>query len=355
MRGITENHPLLPAESTSPPRHRRTAMANVATMCLLLLDGASMWFRSYYGLPTSITAPDGRPVNAVRGFFDAMSTVITRHQPRRLVVCLDLDWRPQWRVDLIASYKAHRVSPGPVQLGGPDQSNAEEVPDELAPQVDMIALVLDAFGIPTAGAPGYEADDVLGTLAAQERDDPVVVVSGDRDLLQVVADDPVPVRVLYLGRGLAKATLYGPAEVAEQFCLPTDRAGAAYAELALLRGDPSDGLPGVAGIGEKTAARLLTQYGSLTQILAAADDPNSSLAKGLQKKLLNANAYLAAADSVVRVATSAPVTFSTATDALPSTPANPGRLAELVDQLGIGSSLTRLQNTLNALPHTDLR
>ena len=139
----------------------------------------------------------------------------------------------------------------------------------------MIMELLDAFGIATGGAPGFEADDVLGTLAAQERHDPVVVVSGDRDLLQVVTDDPVPVRVLYIGRGLAKATLFGPAEVAERYGLPAGRAGAAYAELALLRGDPSDGLPGVAGIGEKTAAGLLSRHGSLDDILASAEDPKS--------------------------------------------------------------------------------
>ncbi|TFX55244.1 flap endonuclease, partial [Escherichia coli] len=137
------------------------------------------------------------------------------------------------------------------------QPDVEEVPDELTPQVDMIMELLDAFGIAMAGAPGFEADDVLGTLATRERRDPVIVVSGDRDLLQGVADDPVPVRVLYLGRGLAKATLFGPAEVAERYGLPAHRAGAAYAELALLRGDPSDGLPGVPGVGEKTAATLL--------------------------------------------------------------------------------------------------
>jgi len=170
-----------------------------------------MWFRSFFGVPSSITAPDGRPVNAVRGFFDAVATVITQHRPGRLVVCLDLDWRPQWRVDLIPSYKAHRVEE---ETTG-DEPDVEEVPDDLTPQVDMIMELLDAFGIATGGAPGFKADDVLGTLAAQERRDPVVVVSGDRDLLQVVTDDPVPVRVLYIGRGLAKATLFGPAEVAE--------------------------------------------------------------------------------------------------------------------------------------------
>lgn len=313
---------------------------------LVLLDGASMWFRSYFGVPSSITAPDGRPVNAVRGFIDSMAVVITQQRPGRLVVCLDLDWRPQFRVDLIGSYKAHRVAE-PEPAGEPD---VEEVPDDLTPQIDMIMELLDAFGIPTAGAAGFEADDVLGTLAAQERHDPVVVVSGDRDLLQVVSDDPVPVRVLYLGRGLTKATLFGPAEVAERYCVPEHRAGAAYAELALLRGDPSDGLPGVPGIGEKTAATLLAQHGSLEQILAAVHDPESTMAKGLRGKLLGATNYIDAAGQVVRVATDAPVSLSTPTDALPLAAADPQRTARLATELGVGSSIARLQKALDALP-----
>ncbi|OMC52687.1 5'-3' exonuclease [Mycobacterium sp. IS-836] len=313
---------------------------------VLLLDGASMWFRSYFGVPSSITAPDGRPVNAVRGFIDSMAVVITQQRPARLAVCLDLDWRPQFRVDLIPSYKAHRVAE-PEPPGEPD---IEEVPDDLTPQIDMIMELLDAFGIPTAGAEGFEADDVLGTLAARERRDPVVVVSGDRDLLQVVADDPVPVRVLYLGRGLSKATLFGPAEVAEQYGVPADRAGAAYAELALMRGDPSDGLPGVPGVGEKTAATLLAQHGSLERILAAAQDPKSKMAKGLRAKLLGAIDYIEAAGHVVRVATDAPVNLSTPTDELPLAAAHPKRTAELATELGVGSSIGRLQKALDGLP-----
>lgn len=313
---------------------------------LLLLDGPSMWFRSYFGVPSSITAPDGRPVNAVRGFLDSLAVVITQQRPGRLVVCLDLDWRPQFRVDLIPSYKAHRVAHDE-PAGEPD---LEEVPDELTPQVDMIMDLLDAFGIPTAGATGFEADDVLGTLAARESRDPVVVVSGDRDLMQVVSDDPVQVRVLYLGRGMAKASLFGPAEVAEQYGVPRDRAGAAYAELALLRGDPSDGLPGVPGIGEKTAATLLAQHGSLAGILAAAHDPKSKMARGLRAKLLAATDYIDAAGRVVRVVTDAPVTLSTPTDALPLIAADPNRTAELATGLGVGSSIARLQKALDRLP-----
>ena len=305
-----------------------------------------MWFRAFHGVPSSITTPDGKPVNALRGFIDAVAAVITRERPGRLVVCDDWDWRPQWRVDLVPSYKAHRVAE-PNPDGEPD---IEEVPDELTPQVEWILEILDAFGIPTAGAAQHEADDVLGTLAARERRDPVVVVSGDRDLLQVVADKPVPVRVLYLGRGLANATLLGPAEVAERYGVPADRAGPAYAELALLRGDPSDGLPGAAGIGEKTASTLLSQYGSLENIMAAADDPKSKLSKAFRKKLLASRDYLDTAGPVVRVATDAPVKLSTKTDALPLAAAHPRKVADLAKRYGVGSSIGRLQKALDGLP-----
>lgn len=314
---------------------------------ILLLDGASMWFRSYFGVPSSIKAPDGRPVNAVRGFLDSVATLVTRERPRRLVVCRDDDWRPQWRVDLVPSYKAHRVEE-PQPDGIPD---VEEVPDDLTPQVDMIMALLDAFGIVTAGAPGFEADDVLGTLATREQHDPVVVVSGDRDLLQLVRDEPAPaVRVLYIGRGLAKATKFGPEEVSEVYGVPIDRAGPAYAELALLRGDPSDGLPGVAGIGEKTAATLLARHGSLQGIQAAAEDPKSSLSKAHRAKLLAAADYISAAEPVVRVATDAPVTLSGATDELPLAASDPARVAELAAAYGVTSSISRLQTALDRLP-----
>lgn len=170
---------------------------------LLLLDGASLWFRAFHGVPDSITAPDGRSVNAVRGFTDMVASLITRHSPSRIAVCLDLDWRPQFRVDAIPTYKTHRLAPQGAA------TNTEEVPDLLTPQVAMIMDILAAAGIATAGAEGLEADDVLGTLATTETEDDVVVVSGDRDLLQLAGDDKVSVRVLYVGRGLAKAELFG--------------------------------------------------------------------------------------------------------------------------------------------------
>jgi 5'-3' exonuclease len=305
-----------------------------------------MWFRSYFGVPSSITSPDGRPVNALRGFLDSVATLVTTHRPARLVVCLDLDWRPQWRVDLVPSYKAHRVEE--VQADEPD---VEQVPDELTPQVDMIMAMLDAFGITTAGAVGYEADDVLGTLATRERTDPVIVVSGDRDLLQLVGDEHVAVRVFYIGRGLTKAVLYGPAEVAETYGVPVGRAGPAYAELALLRGDPSDGLPGVPGIGEKTAATLLAQHGSLEAILAAANDPKSKMPTAQRKKLLGAADYITAAIPVVQVAHDAPVRMSNESDALPLSARHPRQVAELAAEYGVVSSVGRLQKALDALPN----
>lgn len=305
---------------------------------LLVLDGASLWFRAYFALPESVTAPDGRPVNAVRGFTDMVAALVTRHQPSRLAVCLDLDWRPQFRVDAIPTYKAHRVA---------EESDGayEEVPDTLTPQVDMIMDVLDAFGIATAGAEGLEADDVLGTLAAQERDDPVIVVSGDRDLLQVVSDDPVPVRVLYVVRGLAKAELFGPQEVADKYGVPAHRAGPAYAELATLRGDASDGLPGVRGIGEKTASTLLGRFGSLEALRAAVTDLDSEMSQGVRAKMIAAADYLDAALPVVRVVTDAHISMSRA-DTLPAEPADSDRLAALADELGIHNSVKRLTEAL---------
>ncbi|USI88384.1 5'-3' exonuclease [Rhodococcus pyridinivorans] len=301
---------------------------------LMLLDGASLWFRAFHAIPEKVTAPDGSPVNAVRGFVDMVASLIRTHRPTRLVVCLDLDWRPAFRVAAIPSYKAHRVATG-------SDGTVEEVPPALLPQVPVILDVLAAAGIATGGAAGFEADDVLGTLAARETTDRVIVVSGDRDLLQVVADSPVPVRVLYAGRGLAKAELFDPALVAERYGVPGERAGAAYAELAVLRGDPSDGLPGVKGVGEKTAASLLQQYGSLDAVRAAAVDESSSMAKGMRVKLAAAADYLDAALPVVRVATDADVDLSRS-DVLPAAPAAPEQLTALAQRWGLERPVSAL-------------
>ncbi|MCX6464133.1 MAG: 5'-3' exonuclease [Pseudonocardiales bacterium] len=313
----------------------------------MLLDAASLYFRAFYGVPESITAPDGTPVNAVRGFTDMVSRLVTEHRPTRLVACLDLDWRPAFRVEALPSYKAHRVP------GEPDVAPAgvpEEVPDTLAPQVPVLLEVLAAAGIATAGAEGYEADDVIGTLAATEREDPVLAVSGDRDLMQIVADTgdgaPVPVRLLYVGRGLAKAEMLGPMEVAEKYGVPRARAGAAYAEMAMLRGDPSDGLPGVPGIGAKTAATLVGRFGSWDELRGAVTDRHDTrLTAPVRTKLAAAAPYLAVVEPVVRVAVDADVRLDRP-DTLPSEPADPAALDALAERWGIGGSVERLRAAL---------
>ncbi|WP_228001269.1 5'-3' exonuclease [Nocardia australiensis] len=304
---------------------------------LLLLDGASLWFRAFHAIPEKITAPDGRSVNALRGFTDMVASLITKHTPSRLVVCLDLNWRPAFRVELVPSYKAHRLDTAADSAPG-----AEEVPDRLTPQVEMILDLLAAAGIATGGAAGLEADDVLGTLATRERTDPVMVVSGDRDLLQLVRDNPhPPVRVLYAGRGLAKAELFGPAEVATKYGVPEANAGRAYADMATLRGDASDGLPGVPGIGDKSAAVLISRFGSLEALRAAVDDPEADLAQGMRAKLRGAATYLTAAAPVVRVVCDAAVELSRP-DVLPSAPVDPDRLHELAAAYNAESPITRL-------------
>ncbi|NNH69352.1 5'-3' exonuclease [Nocardia uniformis] len=315
-------------------------MSTPASGPLLLLDGASLWFRAFYAIPEKITAPDGRPVNALRGFTDMVAALTKQHRPSRLVVCLDLDWRPQFRVDLLPTYKAHRVA----DESAPD---VEEVPDTLTPQVDMIMDVLEAAGIATAGADGLEADDVIGTLATRERDSEVIVVSGDRDLLQLVRDTPTPpVRVFYVGQGLSKAVLWGPAEVSAKYGVPQENAGPAYADMAALRGDASDGLPGVAGIGDKSAATLISRFGSLDALRAAVADPSADLAKGIRAKLAAAEDYLKAAGPVVRVVQDATIEFSRP-DLLPTEPADPTRLQELAVALNAESPVKRLIKALD--------
>ncbi|NED76318.1 5'-3' exonuclease, partial [Streptomyces sp. SID9944] len=262
----------------------------------MLLDTASLYFRAYFGVPDSVRAPDGTPVNAVRGLLDFIDRLVKDHRPDRLVACMDADWRPHWRVELIPSYKAHRVAEE--HPGGPDE---EEVPDTLSPQVPVIEAVLDAIGIARVGVAGYEADDVIGTFTARA-DGPVDIVTGDRDLYQLV-DDARGVRVLYPVKGVGTLQTTDEAMLREKYGVD----GKGYADLALLRGDPSDGLPGVPGVGEKTAAKLLAEFGDLAGILAAVDDPKAKLTPAQRKRLDEARPYLAVAPKVVRVAADVPL------------------------------------------------
>ncbi len=207
---------------------------------LMLLDSAALYFRAFYGIPAdSMTAPDGTPVNAVRGLLDMIARLVRARRPGCLVACLDADWRPAFRVAAIPSYKTHRANP----------DGTEQVPDALTAQIPVILQVLAAAGVAMAGAPGYEADDVIGTLAARA-DGPVDVVTGDRDLFQLV-DDARQVRVVYTARGMSRLEVVDEAAVAERYQIP----GRSYAAFAALRGDPSDGLPGVPGVGGRRRPR----------------------------------------------------------------------------------------------------
>lgn len=299
---------------------------------LLLLDSASLYFRAFFGVPASITAPDGTPVNAVRGFLDMITALLDRGRPEQLVACWDDAWRPAFRVAAIPSYKAHRVA-DPL-------TGAEQVPRELVVQVPVIVDVLAALGVARLGVAGHEADDVIGTLATRH-DGPVDVVTGDRDLFQLV-DDEAEVRVLYVGRGVRNLEVVDQPQLRERYGVSS---GDAYADLAVLRGDPSDGLPGVAGIGEKTAAGLLSRFGSLDALLTATADPGSDLSPGLRARLAAAREYLAVVPAVVRVVRDLPVPPAFE-PALPRTPADPAALVELARQWGLDSPLARLVDAL---------
>nr|WP_240507536.1 5'-3' exonuclease [Streptomyces kanamyceticus] len=312
-------------------------MRNVTqrTRRLMLLDTASLYYRAYFGVPESMKAPDGTPVNAVRGLLDFITRLVQDHRPDDLVACMDADWRPHWRVELIPSYKAHRVAEEVPE--GPD---AEETPDTLAPQVPIIEDVLDAIGIARVGVPAYEADDVIGTFAARASG-PVDIVTGDRDLYQLV-DDERGIRVLYPLKGVGSLQITDESWLREKYGVD----GPGYVDLALLRGDPSDGLPGVPGIGEKTAAKLLDAFGDLAGIMAAVDDPKAKLTPSQRKRLDEARPYVAVAPKVVRVAGDVPLPDVDL--ALPHEPRDPATLDELAAQWNLGGSLQRLLSTLHA-------
>jgi 5'-3' exonuclease len=290
---------------------------------LMLLDTASLYFRAFYGVPDTVRAPDGTPVNAVRGLLDTIARLVRARHPARLVACWDADWRPAFRVAAVPSYKAHRVAAG----GG------EDVPPALATQVPLIEEVLQAAGLVVARQPGFEADDVIGTLAARSPG-PVDVVTGDRDLFQLV-DDARGIRVIYTVRGLLNIDVIDEAAVSAKYDIP----GRAYADFAALRGDPSDGLPGVPGVGEKTAAALIRTFGSVQGIITALDAGHGGFPRGSREKLERARNYLDIAMSVVRVADDAPL--AEVDGQLPAVPPDPARLNDLGERWGLGSSLSR--------------
>ncbi|MEI6372421.1 MAG: 5'-3' exonuclease [Actinomycetes bacterium] len=299
---------------------------------LMLLDTASLYYRAYYGVPESTVAPDGTPVNAVRGLLDFIRRLVNDHSPTQLVACWDDDWRPEFRVQAIASYKAHRVA-----VEDPD---AEDVPDTLAPQIPVIIDVLESLGIPRIGVAGFEADDVIATLTTRSACG-VRIVSGDRDLFQLV-DDARDVKVVYTARSVSRPDIYDQAAIAAKYAIPGDR----YADFSILRGDPSDGLPGVKGIGEKTAASLITDHGSLAAVRAAAADDSVTMAAGVRRKLLEAADYLDIAPNVVSVVRDVPIPPHDAR--IVPAPTDVARFEQLVTRWGLGGSAVRAAEALSA-------
>ncbi|GIF22336.1 5'-3' exonuclease [Actinoplanes tereljensis] len=296
---------------------------------LLAVDAPSLYFRAFHGIPEKAAQTSaGEPVNAIRGFLDMLAQLIRTRHPDRLVCALDASWRPAWRVALVPSYKKHRVAHGDV----------EEVPAALKPQIPILLEALAAIGIPAFGVDGYEADDVLGTLAATQPG-PVEVVSGDRDLFQLV-DDARGTRLLYCGRGVAKLEDADNALVEQKYGVPARW----YADFAAMRGDASDGLPGVPGVGEKTAARLIMRYGGVEEILAALDDPDAGFAPGVRTKLAAATDYLAKALPVCKVALD--VKLPDFDPALPRAPKDPDALLALAERWNLAGSARRLVDAL---------
>lgn len=296
---------------------------------LLLLDTASLYFRAFYGVPDKVTAPDGSPINAARGLLDIIAKLVTLYEPTHVVACWDDDWRPQWRVDLIPSYKEHRVVE--VVPAGPD---VEEVPDPLEAQIPLIRQTLGALGIPIIGVAEHEADDVIGTLATHATM-PVDIVTGDRDLFQLV-DDSRDIRVIYTARGMSNLEIVTDAVVVAKYgVLPSQ-----YADFATMRGDASDGLPGVAGVGEKTAATLLQAHGDLVGIRQAAE-AGEGMSAGVRSKILAAADYLDVAPTVVAVAPDLDIVAPS--DPLrPLDPAEVDAATALAEQWNLGGSMTRV-------------
>lgn len=302
---------------------------------LMLLDTASLYFRAFFGIPDKVKAADGTSVNAVRGLLDFIAKLVTTYEATHLVACWDDDWRPQWRVDLIPSYKSHRVVAA--VASGVD---VEETPDPLDVQVPIIREVLDALDIAVVGAAGYEADDVIGTLATGAAM-PVDVVTGDRDLFQLVSDQD-QVRIIYTARGMSNLEVVTDGTVVRKYGILPEQ----YADFAALRGDPSDGLPGVKGVGDKTAASLLQQYADLDGIVAAAADPEATMASGLRGKILAADGYLKVAPTVVAVARDLDVDAD-GSRIEPLIPESWELVAALQDRWNLGGSVDRVLSALH--------
>ncbi|MEY2635476.1 MAG: hypothetical protein RIS75_1416 [Actinomycetota bacterium] len=249
----------------------------------MLVDIATVYYRAYYSMPDSLKSPDGRQINAVRGTMDALMHFIDTYEPQHLITAWDFAWRPEWRVNLLPTYKTARVA----------AEDEEQMPDTLSDQVDSVRQILEELGVACIGVEDHEADDVVAQYA-RESSMKTYVVSGDRDLFQLI-DDTRDVSMLYLGTGISKHTFANNDYIAERFGIQAHQ----YADYSLMRGDASDGLPGVKGIGEKTAAALLQTFGNLDSIVDAAHAGDERIKPRIAASLIEHRDYLEAAKQVV--------------------------------------------------------
>ena len=277
----------------------------------LLIDASSLFFRAFFGIPKTMRAPDGRLVNAVRGFLDMLARLVSARDPRCLVVATDEDWRPAFRVEALPSYKAHRV--------------AEPIPPELEHQVPIILDVLEAIGIEVIGADGYEAEDVIASLLPRITGT-VEIVSGDRDLFALVRDPSVS--VLSVQQGIGRMVVVDEREIERRYGIP----GRAYGDFAIRRGDPSDGLPGLPGVGDKGAAALLRRHGSLDGVIR-----NARLSEADRL-------YLEQARRVVPPVSTIPL--EPPRGVRPQAPEHPQRLQQLSREFALESPVARLMQAL---------
>ena len=304
-------------------------------MTLLLLDSASLWYRAFYGLPQSMVSPSGQPVNAIRGYLDSIARMAVTYQPDRIVACLDGDWRPSWRTDLIPEYKANRIEE---ESDDGSLSDAAEELEILEAQVPVIMEVLDAIGIPLIGIDDYEADDVIATLSVREPG-PTFIVTGDRDLFQLV-DDKRKVKVAYIAKGISQHELVDLRWIKNKYEIPGDR----YALFATFRGDPSDGLPGARGIGPKGAATIANSFATIEEVIVAATKSNPKLTASVQKKITESADYLRKAEIVVNCVDD--LRLPKGPFNLPKKVVNPNALEILSKNYGIDSSVKRLLSAL---------
>jgi 5'-3' exonuclease len=298
-------------------------------MTLLLIDSASLWYRAYYGMPDTLVSPSGEPINAVKGFIDMTSRLINVYKPNRMALCLDGDWRPSWRVELYPDYKMNRVD---------EEDGEEEEPDLLTPQIPLILDFFEAAGIPLIGIDDYEADDVIATMAKREPG-PTRIVTGDRDLFQLV-DHERDVYVAYLAKGISNHDLVNHEWIAQKYNIPGDR----YDLFAMIRGDASDGLPGIRGIGEKGAAEIARNFENMNEVISAAQNGNTKLSESLRKKILANIEYAQIAERLVRCATD--IRLPEFDLKIPTKPEKGKYLTEMKEDYGLGTSVDRLFDAL---------